>query len=388
MRVLSVASSYSDQPEACVITISRVKDASCPFRYFKEYVEQPRQSKPFETIEAGIGQFFHDCLAQHFREIMARGQPISPQDVLDAQDVMRKYRLGFIWEGRLRRPYVIVRAQQHLPDFEQRLQTVVLNFNAFLRAVMVGHLVSSVEGPIQVRTDELYIRGRHDLITTSPEGERVLWDWKTGRAPLPKYFSEFEAQKVQLGIYATWMRYKHRSSKVRGTAVYLRDSAQIQSEVFCPAVERDVLEYCANWRRKINGWASYPPIPNSLCDWCGWNPGCDAYRGRKPIAAGPEETPAQSPARKCFVASAVFENANAPEVAVLRGFRDGVLAPSPIGQIMIELYGILGPPGGRVVARMPRLSRCLRGVLTGLAAALERGVRPPQSRTPTSRPGG
>jgi len=42
MKVLSVASRYSHQPEEKVITISRVKDADGPYRYYKNYIETPR----------------------------------------------------------------------------------------------------------------------------------------------------------------------------------------------------------------------------------------------------------------------------------------------------------------------------------------------------------
>jgi hypothetical protein len=41
MKVLSVASSYSDLPEQNIIAISRIKDSDCPFRYYKNYVETP-----------------------------------------------------------------------------------------------------------------------------------------------------------------------------------------------------------------------------------------------------------------------------------------------------------------------------------------------------------
>ena len=60
MRVLSVAKRYSDQPEDRLITISRIKDASCPFRYFKGYIETPKDEKAFVSIEADSGGSYAD----------------------------------------------------------------------------------------------------------------------------------------------------------------------------------------------------------------------------------------------------------------------------------------------------------------------------------------
>ncbi len=394
MRVLSVASAYSSQPEEKVITISRIKDASCPYRYFKSYVEEPRQEKPFEAIEAGMGQFFHSYLEEHFRLVMARCEPVARTDSINVEDVVRKFRLGFIWEGSVRRPYRIVTHQYALEDFIDRLERVADNWNAFLTGSMVGHTVVAVEGQLQLRADGLYIRGKHDLITATQDGELVLWDWKTGRAPLPHYFTDFEAQKVQLGIYATWMQYRFNRHDVRGKAVFLRDGVEIQSETFGPEVEHDVLQYCAEWRRKLNGWSSYPSVPGTLCDWCGWNPTCSAYQQRGPRlvlsraegaerlgATGREEirrklgetglTPSGAPASKCFVATAVFEGADAEEVRTLRHFRDTVLAGSAAGRILISVYGVLGPIAARLITAAPCLRRLARRVLARLAAEIQ-----------------
>jgi len=277
-KVLSVASRWDrSQPEEKIVTISRIKDSSCPHRYFKEYVESPKGKKAFESIEAGLGNFFHSYLASHFREIMARNASISSKDLVDVNDCVLKFRLSMFWEGRPRPPYRIVRSTYSPQDFLLRLQRVAQNFNAYLQKRLVGHKPLYVEGELQIRTANLCVRGKYDLITQGPSGKLVLWDWKSGRAPERDYFEEFLNQKMQLGIYAVWMKHTCKTEAVRGTVVFLREEVKELSETFTPTVEADVLEYVSNWRQRVNSIGSYVPIPNSLCDWCGWNPDCPAY---------------------------------------------------------------------------------------------------------------
>jgi len=278
-KVLSVASRYSEQPEEVLITISRVEGASCPYRYFKEYVERPKAKRLFESIETGLGNFFHSYVETHFKRILSSDATITVTDKLNVADVVRDFRLAFLWEGRLRAPYKIVRSTYGFDDFMQRLSGVVTNFNSFLARQLVGHRVLAVEGKMQIRTGRFYIRGKHDLITKDAGGELVLWDWKTGSAPLPESYERFRNQKIQLGIYAIWMRHKYETSPVRGTAVFLRDECLELSEKFHPHLEMEVLQFAESWRNRMNAQSSYPPILNPLCDWCGWNPVCPAYQG-------------------------------------------------------------------------------------------------------------
>jgi hypothetical protein len=362
MKVVSVASRYSDQPEELLITISRVKDSACPYRYFKGYIERPKAQESFQSIEAGLGTFFHAYVEKHFKGILASGSLIASNHTLGVPDLVANFRLAFLWEGRLRAPYKVVRSTYGLDDFIRRLEAVATNFNSFLVRRLSGHRVVGVEGELQIRTEEFYIRGKHDLITQERGGDMVLWDWKTGSAPRPEYYEDFRNQKVQLGIYAVWMRHKYGTAAVRGTAVYLRDGAVELSERFHPRVEAEVLLYADAWRRRVNAQTSYPPIPNNLCDWCGWNPACPAYQGQAasiparlsssaPTIYHPQ--PASSERRRCFVATAVFEGSDAPEVRTLRAFRDRRLSPHPMGRVILQLYECLGPAAATIFKCSP-----------------------------------
>ena len=272
--VLSVASSYSQQPEEKLITMSRIGSSSCPYRYFKEYIEDPRVQEPFKAIELGMGSFFHSYLENHFKQIMARNGIIGTKDSIDVEDLVNSFRLSFIWEGQLRKPYRIVRKGYSIKDFIARLEGVGRNYNRFLRETLIDHRIKAVEGSLQIRTDSFYIRGKYDLISEDPHKSIVLWDWKTGSVPLPQYYEQFRSQKIQLGIYAIWMRYKYKSPLIRGTAVFLRGELDELSEKFNDSVEEDVLNYTHSWRRRLNQQQSHPAVPNKLCLWCGWSPIC------------------------------------------------------------------------------------------------------------------
>ncbi len=75
---------------------------------------------------------------------------------------------------------------------------------------------------------------------------------------------------------------------------------------------------------------------------------------------------------RCFVATAAYGSALAPEVRVFRRFRDRVLAAVPAGRALVSLYYAYSPPLASLVARSPVLRSAARFVLA--PAALMAGV--------------
>jgi len=372
-KVLSVASSYSVQPEEKLVTISRIKASSCPFRYFKEYIERPKCSKSFESIELGMGQFFHSYVENHFQRILARNGLISRYDTLDIDDLITTFRLSFIWEGGLRTPYKIVRYKYGLEDFISRLERIATNFNCFLVKNLKNHKVKAIEGKLQIRTDLYYIRGKYDLITEDSDGSLMLWDWKTGSMPKLEYYEDFSNQQIQLGIYAIWMRYRYESENVKGVAVFLRgDKFEILPQTFTSDVVENVLQYTNSWRRQTNKQTKYPPIPNNLCDWCGWNPVCPAYSDILASVNVSSENSNNSfsntefkkhTKKPCFIATTVFENVDAPEIILLRLFRDNYLLQTWQGRIVVYIYERVGPTAAYLIGKLNFTRRIIKKVL-------------------------
>jgi hypothetical protein len=74
----------------------------------------------------------------------------------------------------------------------------------------------------------------------------------------------------------------------------------------------------------------------------------------------------------CFVATVAFEDADAPELDVLRRFRDDVLSRTMTGRAFTTWYYRHGPALAAVVAPRPRLKAVTRRALSGVVAWLER----------------
>ncbi len=95
-------------------------------------------------------------------------------------------------------------------------------------------------------------------------------------------------------------------------------------------------------------------------------PACSGVIERKSIRAGEYDPKPKA----CFVATAVYLDANCMQVEKLRLFRDHVLADSVLGRAFISVYYRVGPFVASHVARKPRLSRVARFALDRVVAHL------------------
>ncbi len=67
--------------------------------------------------------------------------------------------------------------------------------------------------------------------------------------------------------------------------------------------------------------------------------------------------------RACFIATAAYGSADAPEVEQLRRFRDNHLLTNPFGAAFVRAYYRVSPPIARLIARKPRLRTAIRKTL-------------------------
>jgi hypothetical protein len=74
----------------------------------------------------------------------------------------------------------------------------------------------------------------------------------------------------------------------------------------------------------------------------------------------------------CFIATAVFENPEAPEVVTLRVFRDGVLSKSIAGRLLVRAYYALSPGIARLISRSERLKKIARRILRPIVKYLRK----------------
>ena len=270
--IKSVSGTFSNIPESERVSISKIKDSKCPFKYFKNYIQEPREEKPFLSIELGLGNFFHNKVEKLFKTIAAQQRLIEKEDTLSADSIVNEFELSFLWNKKLREPYKIIR--HDFDYFKDRLATIANNFNRGVLPKLRDHKVIKPEGSLEIKTNDYAIRGKYDLLTQDQKGRILLWDWKTGAAPKPDYYEDFTLQKIQLGIYAIWTRYKYKTENVRANAVFLRDNTYFLQEVFEYHIEKKVVDFIDFEYRNLKAITDYIPIPNNLCQWCSWNSKC------------------------------------------------------------------------------------------------------------------
>jgi uncharacterized protein YjbI with pentapeptide repeats len=73
---------------------------------------------------------------------------------------------------------------------------------------------------------------------------------------------------------------------------------------------------------------------------------------------------------RCFIATAAYGSALAPQVEVLRNFREERLRPRKSGRIFIRGYERLSPPLADFISRRPLLRKLVRGLLAPVVSRL------------------
>lgn len=71
----------------------------------------------------------------------------------------------------------------------------------------------------------------------------------------------------------------------------------------------------------------------------------------------------QGSGEHCFIATAAYGSALAPEVERLRQFRDRFLLPSPAGRLIVEAYYAISPPVAAFIREHPPFKGFMRGAL-------------------------
>lgn len=78
---------------------------------------------------------------------------------------------------------------------------------------------------------------------------------------------------------------------------------------------------------------------------------------------------------KCYIATAVYGSYDAPQVLVLRKFRDEVLSKSLTGRAFIRTYYTMSPPVARHLENAGRLNRLVRRILDKIVQRLDAGSK-------------
>ena len=120
------------------------------------------------------------------------------------------------------------------------------------------------------------IRGILDRIDETADGDLIILDYKTGKAPPERYAM---AAFFALKIYALLIRKKTGRTPVEVRLLYLNGPTMYRLGIddnTLDAAERGVR---ALWDRINQAIADeqFPPKPGPLCDWCSFKDRCPAW---------------------------------------------------------------------------------------------------------------
>ena len=123
---------------------------------------------------------------------------------------------------------------------------------------------------------DLTIRGILDRIDQNDDGELVITDYKTGKAPPERYaLGAFFALK----IYALLIRNRLGRTPRELRLLYLGNAAMYRIPVDdgqLDAMERQLNALWSAINRAIEE-ERFPPRPSKLCDWCAFQDMCPAF---------------------------------------------------------------------------------------------------------------
>lgn len=124
--------------------------------------------------------------------------------------------------------------------------------------------------------DGVVIRGILDRMDERPDGELVIVDYKTGKAPPERYAaSAFFAMK----IYAMLIRHRLDRTPAELRLIYLNGPTQYSMPVndqVLDGVERQVRALWRSIEAAIDT-DTWTPSPGVLCDWCSFQDICPAF---------------------------------------------------------------------------------------------------------------
>ncbi len=124
--------------------------------------------------------------------------------------------------------------------------------------------------------DGLTIRGILDRIDERSNGDVVIIDYKTGRAPPPQFAQQaFFALKV----YALLVRHRTGKTPVELQLIYLNGPTLYRLPVSSGQLDGMHKQIRALWNTIDSALETetFPPRPGKLCDWCSYRDICPAF---------------------------------------------------------------------------------------------------------------
>jgi putative RecB family exonuclease len=150
-----------------------------------------------------------------------------------------------------------------------------------------------IELTLETRLGAMRLRGILDRLDLTPEGDLVVVDYKTGRAPSPA----FEQSKlVGVNIYALLCQEVFGRRPVQVKLLHLKEPTSIIAEPSDQALRGQRQKAVAVWSaiEQACEKEDFRPRPSRLCDYCDFKSFCPAFGGNPDEAVGALATPVAS----------------------------------------------------------------------------------------------
>ena len=129
--------------------------------------------------------------------------------------------------------------------------------------------------------EDLNLRGILDRMDRDKDGNLIIIDYKSGKAPAAKYK---EPRFFAMKLYALLIKDELGEMPKELKLIYLKNSTihtmQVGEETLTNAKE-EILEIWGNIKKAYKD-NNFPAIKNTLCDWCYYKPICPEYNNEAP----------------------------------------------------------------------------------------------------------
>jgi len=250
------------------------------------------------------------------------------------------------------------------------------------------------------------------------EGGTVKSYLEKAESDLSGMFSDFSLIRAEerevLGWPAAWMEYRYSGGvgdmQELNVTVFLGKTRTVPLQFICESPKTKYSRWFPAFEQIINSLEIMPKglslpqvvlVGGQNCGRCGRSlsdsedvgavmdpeagdvvPVCAACRGSSPAQdeSGQELDQAdvdagQGDGSKCFVATVCYETADAPQVNLLRTFRDDCLMRSRIGSALVRLYCWVSPPIADALSRRPTARRLVKRLLVDPIVRVVRSTR-------------
>jgi len=129
--------------------------------------------------------------------------------------------------------------------------------------------------------EDLNLRGILDRMDRNRNGELIIVDYKSGKAPMAKYK---EPRFFALKLYALLIKEELGEMPAELKLIYLKNSTihtlKINEEDLNTA-RQEILEIWSNIKKAYKE-NNFPAVKNNLCDWCYYKPICPEFNDNPP----------------------------------------------------------------------------------------------------------